>query len=89
MNVKDFILEFGQEAKKYIVYFEQFKELTGEQKKDRVVDVLGSWVERAIGYLPINAVVKFILKKLIMAGLPHIVQVAFNLIESKVEGITK
>lgn len=89
MNTKDFILRFGDEAKKYISYYENFKELKGEKKRDRVVDVLKEWVERTISTLPINPVIRFIIKKAIIAGLPYIVQAAFNLIESRIEGITK
>ena len=89
MQVKDFVIKFGEEAKKYIAYYENFKELKGEQRKNRVIDVLTEWLERTIITLPINPVIRFILKKAIIAALPYIVQVVFNLIESRIEGITK
>lgn len=89
MEIKEFILRFGDEAKKFIAYYEQFKELSGAQRKERVIEVLGEWVEKAIESLPINFVLKLIIKKLIISALPQIVQVAFNLIKSKVDGITK
>lgn len=89
MNAKDFVLQFGAELKKYITYYEQYKELTGEQRKQRVVEIITKWFQITIDTLPINGIVKFIIKKAITVCLPHIVQVAFDLIKSKVEGITE
>ena len=89
MEIKDFILAFGDKAKELISYYEGFKDLTGEQKKDRVVDVLTDFIENGIDKLPINAILKIFIKKGVIAILPHLVQLAYNLIKSKVEGITK
>lgn len=89
MEIKDFILAFGDKAKELISYYEGFKDLTGEQKKDRVVDVLTDFIENGVNKLPINAILKLFIKKAVIAILPHLVQLAYNLIKSKVEGITK
>ena len=89
MNAKDFVIQFGSEIKKYIAYYENFKELEGAKKRDRVVDVLEEWIEKNFANLPINPVIGYIVKKVVLAVLPHIVQVAFDLIKSKVEGITE
>lgn len=89
MNVKEFILEFGDKAKGFIEEYEKFSELSGEQKKDRVVELLNMWFEIALSKLQINAVLKAIVKFILPKLLPELVQVAFNLIQTNIKGITK
>ena len=89
MSLKDFIQGFTTTTKTYIEKFEKYKDLTGEQKKARVDDILTNYCLTAIDNLGLNFVLKFAFKKLIIKNIPNITQAIFDLIASKVEGITK
>jgi hypothetical protein len=89
MNIKDFIQTVVKETKFYIEKYEQIKNLSGEQKKARVDEVITEYVENTIDNIGLNFVVKFIIKKLLIENIPVITQCIFDLIASKVQGITK
>ena len=89
MNINELVLNFGGKLENLIARYEEYKELNGEQKKARVVEQIGKWFEDAMDVVPINPLLKFIIKKAIIAVLPSIVQVAFDLIQSRIKGITK
>ena len=89
MSIKEFIKGFGLTAKDYIEKYEQYKELTGEQKKARVDDILTTYCETAIDNLGLNFILKFAFKKLIVPNIPNITQVIFDLIKTKIKGITE
>lgn len=89
MKINEFILAFGDITQKLITEYETFKHLKGEQRKDRVVALLNQWLNKALKDLAINKVLKLAIKFLLPKVLPEIVQVVFNLIQTKVEGITK
>jgi len=88
-SAKQFILKAAERLKELIAYYEEYKDLKGKQKKERVVDLFGKYLEEAVKLLPINPIYKFIIKTIIKAALPHLVQAGFNLIECKITGITK
>lgn len=88
MKFSQFIEEFSAKAEQLIARFEEFKELKGKQRKERVDELLMKWALPAIDTIPINFVFKFALKTLIKMYLPVITQQIFNLIETRVEGIT-
>ena len=89
MNIKDFIQGFSLTTKSYIEKFEQCKELKGEDKKARVDDILTTYCENAIDGLGLNFILKFALKKLLIANIPNITQAIYDLIKTRIEGITK
>lgn len=89
MQLKEFILTFGDKTKELIKYYEEFNQLKGNQKKDRVVDTLSNWIEITLKDVKMNGIFKMTIKLFIKFALPEIVQVAFNLIESNIKGITK
>lgn len=89
MNFKGFIQTIVKETKFYIEKYEQFKELNGKQKKARVDEVITDYVENTIDNIGLNFIVKFIIKKILIENIPTITQCIFDLIKSKVEGITK
>lgn len=89
MSVKEFIRNIATEAKFYIEKYEQIKELNGKQKKARVDEVITEYIETTIDKIGLNFVAKFIIKKLLIENVPTITQCIFDLIKSKVEGITK
>ena len=89
MEIKAFINGVAETTKKYIEKFEEYKELTGEQKKARVDDLIANYIEIAIDGLGLNFILKFVLKKLLMDNVPIITQTIFDLLKAKVDGITK
>lgn len=89
MNFKDFIQTIVKETKFYISKYEQIKELDGKQKKARVDEVITDYVETTFDNIGLNFVARFIIKKLLIENIPTITQCIFDLIKSKVEGITK
>lgn len=88
-SLNQFIEQFGIKAKDLIAEYEKIKELKGEQRKNKVDELLLKWALPAIDTIPINIVFKFALKTFVKIGLPTITQVIFNLIETRVQGITK
>ena len=89
MKINEFILQLGDVVEKLIAEYETFKYLKGKQRKDRVIELLNQWIDEALKKLTINAVLKAIIKFILPKILPEIVQVAFNLIETNIKGITK
>lgn len=89
MKIKEFIKNFVDETKHYIEKYEQYKELSGVQKKARVDDIIKSYIENTIDTIGLNFIVKLIIKKLLIENIPVITQCVFDLIKAKVEGITK
>lgn len=89
MKLKDFINGFALTAKDYIGKYEQYSELSGEEKKARVDSMLLAYCNNALDNLPLNFVLKWAFKKLLIPNIPHLTQAAFNLIASKIDGITK
>ena len=89
MKFKEFIQTVVTETKHYIEKYEQIKELNGKQKKARVDEVITEYVEATIDNLGLNFIARFIVKKILIENIPTITQCIFDLIKSKVEGITK
>ena len=89
MKFKEFISGFVTTAKDYIGKYEQYKELSGEEKKARVDDILLTYCKNTLDAVSLNVVFKFVLKQLLIPNIPHITQIIFDLIASKVAGITK
>ena len=89
MKFKDFIQEFTQNAKDYIEKYEQYKDLTGEQKKARVDDMVLTYCNNILDKLPLNFVFKWVFKQILIPNIPHITQAIFDLLSAKVQGITK
>lgn len=89
MKLKEFIQNLVEESKTCIAKYEQFKELSGKQKKARVDEVITDYIELTIDNIGLNFITKFIVKKLLVDNVPVITQAIFDLIKSKVDGITK
>ena len=89
MDIKTFIQDFANNTKKYIEKFEEYKELTGEQKKQRLDEIIEDYVEVALDSVNMNVVLKFVFKKVLLANVPVITQIIFDLIAARIKGITK
>lgn len=89
MKFSEFIKDFAQTVKAYIAKYEEYSELTNEQKKERVDEIITNYLEMALDNLGLNIVFKYVVKKLILANVPVLTQVIFDLIKSKVKGITE
>lgn len=89
MHIKTFIKDFVQNTKSYIEKYEQYKDLTGEEKKARVDSLIYEYVEAVIDNIGLNFIFKFVIKKLLLENIPTITQLIFDLLKAKVDGITK
>ncbi len=89
MKFNVFIKNIAEETKHYIEKYEQYKDLSGEEKKARVDDILKTYIETALDGIGLNIIVKFILKKLLIENISAITQAVFDLLKAKVIGITE
>lgn len=89
MEIKDFIKNIVNVSEKLIEKFEDYKELTGEEKKHRLDDTIEKHILNTIDLLEINFVLKWAFKKLLVANIPDITQAIFDLIQTRIIGITK
>ena len=89
MKFKKFIDGFVSTAKQYIEKYEECKELTGKEKKARLDEIITNYVNVAIDGIGLNFVFKFVIRKVLIQNIPFITQAIFNLIQTKVKGITK
>ena len=89
MKFNEFIKNVATQTKLYIAKYEEYKDLNGKQKKARVDDLIANYIEATIDNIGLNFIAKFVVKKLLVDNIPAITQVIFDLIASKIEGITK
>ena len=89
MQFKYFIKDFVQKAQELIKYLEGFKELSDSDKKAQLDKDMLNWSIKMLNYVQINALVKFVVKKGLEAYLPVFTQTIFDLIKTKIDGITK
>lgn len=89
MKIKKFIYDFSEKAEQLIKKYEEYKELTGKQKKARVDEALLKWALIYLDTLAINGFLKWGLKFILNNYLDDFTQLIFNFIETKIEGITK
>lgn len=89
MEIKAFIEEFTTKTKNLIIEFEQVKGLTGVQKKAKLDEKMTKWANELLNGAKINALLKQAVKQFVIKNIPIITQVVFDLIKSRVEGITK
>lgn len=88
MKFAEFIPVFTEKAKELIAWLEEYKTLDGEAKKKRLDADLLEWCLKTFEKVKMNAIVKLIIKKGIEAYLPVITQAIFDLIKSRVKGVT-
>lgn len=89
MKIKEFIENFTNVSKAIIERVETYKDLSGEEKKERVDEVVANYVTGVIDNIQVNFIVRFIIKKVLIDNIPTITQIIFDLVKAKVEGITK
>ena len=89
MNFKDFVQEFVTRTKSFIAYYETIKDLTGEEKKIRLYKRMTDFANSLLDDAKVNFFVKFIIKHFVINNIPAITQAVFDLIKTKITGITK
>ena len=89
MKFKEFIKEFVNKTKNLIQVFEEYSHLSGAEKKAQVDFRIKNWVEEVIDNSKINFLIKFILKTYILNNIPEITQTIFDLVKTRVQGITE
>jgi len=90
VSFKDFLFNFADVVKNLIEKYEtQYKNLSGPERKERLDDAIANYAITVIDNLGFNFIFKFVLKKLLIENIPVVTQIIFNLIQAKIEGITK
>jgi len=88
-KVKELITGVADRTKAIIVKLQGFETLTGEQKKERLDDYITDYIEEIIDNIGLNIVFKFVIRKVLIKNIPTITQCIFDLIKTKVDGITE
>ncbi len=95
MSIKELIKKFKDKTQRVIETLENAKNLygeylKGEEKKGRLDEVMTKWVtEQVEGDKKIKMITKWIIKRYIIVQIPYITQMIFDLIKTRVEGITE
>lgn len=88
MKFKEFVKTFVNTTKITIANLETYKELTGVAKKAQLDLTITNWVNVFLKDEKLNVFVKWIIKTFVIKNIPDITQAIFDLIKSRVEGIT-
>lgn len=89
MNLKSFIRNFVNKTKEAIAYFESYSGLSGDEKKEKLDAQMTAWATALLEGAELNLITKYIIKKFVIGCIPTITQAVFDLIKSKVAGITE
>ena len=92
MTIKfgEFLENFADVVRNLIERYEtEYKDLDGQGKKLRLDDAITNYVTGIIDNIGLNFIFKLVLKKLLIGNIPVITQIIFDLIKTKVDGITK
>lgn len=88
MSFRTFIDEFVTKTKLEIVVLAN-SELDNKEKKNKLDETIVAWVNKALDTLPINFVAKWVIKKYIIGNIGILTQAIYDLIKSRIAGITK
>ncbi len=88
MELKQFIENIVNVAKTKIITLAG-TELANEEKKLKLDENILAYVQQYIDIVNVNFFVKFILKKVLIPLIPTLTQIIFDLIKTKIQGITK
>lgn len=89
MTTKEFIKQFVEVAKDKIAYLQKLSQLTNEEKKARLDGYLVEFAEKGLNQLPLGIVSKWAIKKFIIANIPTITQMIFDLLKAKFDEVVK
>ena len=90
VQFNEFLKNFVTVTKNLIERYEtEYKNLNGEGKKARLDEYLTGYTMTVIDNIGLNFIFKFVLKKLVIENIPTITQIIFDLIKTKIDGITK
>lgn len=87
MKLKDFIKNLVKEATNEIIILAA-STLDNTDKKDKLDETILDYVQTTMDKVKINPIVKLILKKVIVSLIPTLTQLIYDLLKSKVQGVT-
>ena len=87
MNIKEFIENFTQKTKENIAKLAETK-LTGAEKKAKLDEKMTKWAEELLKGAKMNVLLKNAVKQFVIANIPVITQAVFDLLKTKIQGIT-
>jgi len=88
MEIKEFIENFAHKTKENIAKLAETK-LTGAEKKAKLDEKMTKWAEELLNSAKINIVLKQAVKQFVIKNIPVITQVIFDLLKSRIKGITE
>lgn len=89
-SVKEFLFNFADVVRNLIeVYERDYKNLKGSERKEMLDHAIENYLNNVVENLGLNFIFKFVLKKIMIEHISDITQIIFNLIKTKIEGITK
>lgn len=88
MEIKIIINEFKEKAKETIAKLAE-SNLTGAEKKAKLDEKMVKWAEERLDGAKMGVLLKNAVKSYVIANIPVITQVIFDLLAAKIAGITK
>lgn len=88
MKIKEFIKGFVETSENKIISLVSYK-ITGVEKKARLDECLTEYVNKFIDSIGLNFAFRWILKKILIDNIPVITQCIFDLLKSKINGVTE
>lgn len=88
MEIKEFIENIVNVAKTKIIYLAETK-LNNEDKKERLDETILNYVQMYIDKVKMNFFLKLAIKKVLIPLIPTLTQIIYDLLKTKLQGITK
>lgn len=88
MDLKDFIKNIVMEAETKIITLAT-SELENTDKKQKLDETILDYVQKYIDAVQVNFIVKMVLKRVIVPLVPTVTQLIYDLLKTKIQGITK
>ena len=80
--------EFVNQTKKNIINLTKEK-LNNEDKKEKLDTIIEKWLDNLLLGAKLNFVTKFLIKNYVIKNIPILTQIVYDLIKSKIDGVTK
>lgn len=80
--------EFVNQTKINIINLTKEK-LNNEEKKNKLDTIIEKWLDNLLLGAKLNFVTKFLIKNYVIKNIPILTQIVYDLIKSKIDGVTK
>ena len=80
--------EFVNQTKINIINLTKEK-LNNEEKKNKLDTIIEKWLDNLLLGAKLNLITKFLIKNYVIKNIPILTQIVYDLIKSKIDGVTK